>query len=93
MARLSDEQIYEEAKKRVKAKRAFWGSFGAWAGVNALLIVIWALTGMGYPWFIWPLCIWGLFVLIHGLRVFVFEQKPEASAIEKEAEKLRREQG
>ena len=88
----SEEQIYEEARVRVKAKRSFWGNFGAWAGVNALLIIIWALSGMGYPWFIWPLCIWGIFVLIHGLRVFVFEQKSETSAIEKEAERIRREQ-
>ena len=73
-------------------KRKFWGNFGAWAGVNALLIIIWALSGMGYPWFVWPLCIWGIFVLIHGLRIFVFEKKSEISAIEKEAEKIKKEQ-
>ena len=89
---LSEEQIYEEAKLRVKKKRDFWSNFGAWAGVNLLLIIIWALSGMGYPWFVWPLCIWGIFVLIHGLRVFVFEKKSELSAIEKEAERIRREQ-
>ena len=89
---LSEEQIYEEARERVKAKRNFWSNFGAWAGINVLLIIIWALSGMGYPWFVWPLCIWGVFVLIHGLRVFIFEKKSELSAIEKEAERIRREQ-
>ena len=89
---LSEEQIYEEARARVKAKKSFWGNFGTWAGVNALLIIIWALSGMGYPWFVWPLCIWGIFVLIHGLRVFVFEKKSELSDIEKEAERIRKEQ-
>jgi len=89
----SEEKIYEEAKKRVKAKRDFWGNFGAWATVNIILVVVWALTDPGgYPWFLWPLGIWGVFVLIHFLRVFVFEQKSDVGAIEKEAEKIKREQ-
>jgi len=89
----SEEKIYEEAKKRVKAKRDFWGNFGAWATVNIILVVVWALTDPGgYPWFLWPLGIWGVFVLIHFLRVFVFEQKSDVEAIEKEAEKIKREQ-
>ena len=90
---LSEEQIYEEARARVKAKRSFWSNFGTWAGVNAILIVIWALSGRGYPWFLWPLCIWGIFILIHGLRVYFFENKPEKAAIEKEAERIRKEKG
>jgi hypothetical protein len=89
----SEEKIYEEAKKRVKAKRDFWGNFGAWATVNIILVVVWALTDPGgYPWFLWPLGIWGVFVLIHFLRVFVFERKSDVGAIEKEAEKIKREQ-
>jgi len=87
---MSEEQIYEEARLRVKAKRDFWGHFGAWAVVNIVLIVIWALSGRGYPWFLWPLCIWGAFVLLHYLRVFVFERKSDRSAIEKEAERIRK---
>jgi len=92
---LSEEQIYEEAKKRVKAKRDFWSHFGAWAAVSALLIIIWALTDLGgYPWFLWPVCMWGFFVLIHYLylRIFVFKQKAESIEIEKEAEKIKKEQ-
>lgn len=53
---ISEEQILEEAKKRVKAKRNFYGHLTAWAIVNVMLIVIWALTNLGgYPWFLWPL--------------------------------------
>ena len=89
---LSEEEIYEEARARVKAKRNFWSNFGTWAGVNVLLIIIWALSGMGHPWFLWPLCIWGIIVLIQGLRVYVVERKPESGAIEKEAEQIRKEQ-
>ena len=90
---LSEEEIYEEAKKRVKAKKEFWSHFGTWAGINIMLIVIWALTDLGgYPWFIWPLGTWGVVVLGHFLFVFVFERKGDRAAIEKEAEKIRREQ-
>jgi len=35
---------------------------------------------------------WGIAVLIHFLIVFVFEGKPDRRAIEKEAERIRREQ-
>jgi len=89
----SEEKIYEEAKLRVKEKKGFWGHFGAWASINIILIIIWALTDLGgYPWFLWPLGIWGVFVLFHFLRVFVFERKSDTGAIEKEAEKIRGEQ-
>ena len=89
---ITNEQIYEEAKLRVKAKKDFYGNLISWAVVNVILIIVWALTTPGgYPWFLWPLCIWGVFVLLHGLRVFVFEKKSDRAAIEKEAEKIKKE--
>ena len=89
----SEEKIYEEAKLRVKAKKDFYGHFGAWAVVNIILVIVWALTDPGgYLWFLWPLGIWGVFVLLHFLRVFVFERKSDVGAIEKEAERIKREQ-
>jgi len=89
---MTEEEIYEEAKKRVKAKRDFYGHFGAWATVNIILVIVWTLTDLGgYPWFLWPLGIWGVFVLIHFLRVFVFERKSDVGAIEKEVERIKRE--
>ena len=90
---MSEEKIYEEARLRVKERKGFWSHFGAWASINIILIIIWALTDLGgYPWFVWPLGIWGVFVLFHYLRVFVFERKSDRSAIEKEAERIRKEQ-
>ena len=89
---MSEEKIYEEAKLRVKAKKDFYGHFGAWAVINIILVIVWALTDPGgYPWFLWPLGIWGVFVLVHFLRVFVFERKSDVGAIEKEAERIKRE--
>jgi hypothetical protein len=36
--------------------RAAWAS---WASVSLVLIVIWLIAGAGYPWFVWPVGIWG----------------------------------
>ncbi|MFC2002860.1 2TM domain-containing protein [Chloroflexota bacterium] len=88
---MSEEQIYEEASRKVKAKKGFYGSLGTYVVVNAVLIIIWALSGQGYMWFLWPLGIWGVFVLGHFLRVFVFERGSDTKAIEKEVEKMRSE--
>ena len=102
---LSEEELYEEAKKRVKDKRRFYNHLGAYLVVNAILIVIWALSGdatnewsdygtwTGNKWFLWPLCIWGFFVLLNFLQVFIFKTsvRGEKSAIEKEVEKIKKE--
>ena len=91
---MSEEEIYEEARKRVKAKKEFWNNFGSWAAVNIVLIIVWALTNSGgYLWFLWPLCIWGVFVVLHFFRAFVFLEKSDRTAIDKEAEKIKRGQG
>ena len=91
---MSEEQIYEEAKKRVKVKRDFWGHFVFYAAVNAICFIVWAFTDFGgYPWFLWVLGPWGLFfILPHYLRIFVFEGKSQTRAIEQEAERIRKEQ-
>ena len=89
---MSEEEILEIAEKRVKAKKKFYSDFGAWAVVNIILIIVWALSDRGYPWFLWPLCIWGAFILIHLLQVFVFKTKLDRGAVKKEAERIRREQ-
>ena len=90
---MSEDQIYEEAKKRVVAKKGFYIHLIIYISVNTFLINIWAfLAGRGFPWFIFPLGGWGIGLLFHGLGVFVFDRKSDRAAIEKEAEKIRKEQ-
>ncbi|MFC1974673.1 2TM domain-containing protein, partial [Chloroflexota bacterium] len=61
--------------------------------VNILLIIIWAfVAGRGFPWFIFPLVGWGIGLLFHYLGAFVFGRRSDSASIEKEAEKIRREQ-
>ncbi|MFC1909322.1 2TM domain-containing protein [Chloroflexota bacterium] len=91
MAKLSDEQVYEEARKRVKAKRDFWGNLIFYAVVNIICFLVWVLGDRAYPWFLWVLGPWGVLVILHYLRVFVLAGKSERSAIEKEVERIKRE--
>ena len=37
--------------------------------VNALLVAIWALTGAGYFWPVWPALGWGIAVTMHASAV------------------------
>ncbi|UCH43123.1 MAG: 2TM domain-containing protein [Dehalococcoidales bacterium] len=90
---MSENEIYELAKKRVEAKKGFYGNLAAWAIVNSVLVIVWALTDRGgYLWFLWPLCIWGFFVLVNFVQVFVLQGRGDKASIEREAEKIRREQ-
>ena len=91
---MSEEQIYELAKKRVEEKKGFFIHFTVYIVVNIVLVLIWAFpAGRGFPWFVFPLGGWGIGVLFHFLGVFVFSQQSgrDRQAIEKEMEKIRKE--
>jgi uncharacterized protein DUF1707 len=45
---------------------------GGLLATSMLLVAIWALTGMGYFWPVWPILGWGVFIVpgaLHGGRV------------------------
>lgn len=83
-------EIYEEAKKIVEEKKSFRIHFIVYLCVNALLVVIWAVTDRSFPWFVFPLGGWGIGVLFHYLNVYVFPRRDDTKEIEKEAEKIRK---
>ena len=89
---MSEQEIYQEAKKRVEEKKGFYIHFAVYIVVNILLVVIWVATGAGFPWFVFPLGGWGIGVLFHFLGVFVFSRRSgwERRETEKEVERLRR---
>jgi hypothetical protein len=93
MSKLSEEEIYNQARKRVEEKKGFFTHLAVYIIVNIMLVLIWAFpSGAGYPWFLWPLGGWGIGLLFHFLGVFVFSKQTdwEKREIEKEAEKLRK---
>lgn len=44
---------------------AMWGSY---LSVNLTLIVIWLLTGIGYPWWLWVAAPWGAALVSQEIR-------------------------
>jgi hypothetical protein len=47
-------------------RREFAEHLRFYLSVMALLVVIWALTGMGYFWPIWPIVGWGVGIVSHA---------------------------
>jgi len=91
-AQMSEEELYREARKRVEEKKGFFMHLAVYICVNIFLVIIWAATGDGFPWFVFPLGGWGIGILFHFLGVFVFTQQTEweRKAVEKEVEKLKK---
>ena len=86
-----EEELYEEAKRRVEAKRKFYRNLAAYLVVNVFLIIIWAFPAGGwYQWFWFPLGGWGLFILLEYIQVFVLPGSGDKAAIEKEMDKMRK---
>jgi hypothetical protein len=45
-----------------------WGAaWGSWLSVSSVLVVIWLLSGAGYPWFLWVAAPWGVLMLVRWL--------------------------
>lgn len=50
--------------QRARARRT--AELRTYASVMLLLVAIWALTGAGYPWFVWPALGWGIALALPG---------------------------
>ena len=74
----------QRAIGRIKAKRGFWSHFAIYLAVNALLVVIWALTGAEYFWPIWPILGWGIGVAANAAGVFLRPREISEERIQRE---------
>ena len=84
----SDEELRRKAEKRAEEKIGFYTHFAIYIIVNLFLIAIWAVTGAGFPWFIFPLFGWGIGITAHFVSVFAGTGFAERLA-EKEYERLK----
>jgi hypothetical protein len=84
----SDDQLREQARKRLKKKRDFRTHVLMYVLVNALLVVIWAVSDSGFFWPIFPIAGWGIGLAADAWATF--GEKPISEAeIDEEVEKLR----
>jgi hypothetical protein len=61
---------YEQARKRVERKRKFRADVVAYVVINAFLIGVWAVGGMGYFWPGWVLAGWGVVLVLDAWNVY-----------------------
>ena len=53
--------------RRTCAERVARGHVRTFLKVSVILVLIWAVTGFGYFWPVWPLAFWGFFVFRHAM--------------------------
>jgi hypothetical protein len=84
----NDGVLREQALARIKKKRDFSAHLLAYVVVNAFLVVIWAVSGAGFFWPIFPILGWGIGILFHGWDVY--QKEPTETEIQKEMDRLRK---
>jgi hypothetical protein len=85
----SEQELREEALSSLKKKRDFRGHVFIYVAVNAMLVVIWAVTGSGFFWPIFPILGWGIGVAANAWDAFGRRPISE-DEIRREAERLKR---
>ena len=87
------DEIRKKAEVRVEQRIGLLYDIAAYVIINAFLVVIWYVTGQGYPWFIWVLAGWGIGLAFHIVS-YVTGRKGEASKdrmIQKEMDRIKQE--
>ncbi len=92
---LSEEELRAKAEKKVKARVVMLRHAGVYVIMNLFFVAVWALTGNGYPWFLWSVIGWGLGLALHALGYFLGSRSEAVmhKLVEREMEKLGRPRG
>jgi len=76
--------VREREAKRIARRQWFWLHFAVYATSQVFLVIVWALSSVSYPWYIYPLFGWGIFVAAHAVFAFVVRH-PDEILIERAA--------
>jgi len=85
----SDQELRHQAIQRLKKKHDFHAHLLVYGMVNAFLVAIWAVTGAGFFWPIFPIVGWGIGVVMNAWDVYRSEE-PDEDHIRREMEVLKR---
>ncbi|MDP9495955.1 MAG: 2TM domain-containing protein [Actinomycetota bacterium] len=69
--------VREREAKRIARRQWFWLHFAVYATSQIFLVIVWALGTTTYPWYIYPLFGWGIFVAAHAVFAFVIRHPDE----------------
>lgn len=64
------DDIREIARKRIKARRDFWQMVAVFVIVSIILVAVWAASGVGYFWPLWPMLGFAIATLFSALATF-----------------------
>jgi hypothetical protein len=84
----SEQELRERAIANLKKKRDFRSHLFVYCAVNCLLVGIWAFTGAGFFWPIFPILGWGIAVAFNAWDVYGHRDFSE-DEIRREADRLR----
>ena len=82
------EDLRALAKSRLVKRREFTAHVAAYTLVNVFLVAIWAFTGAGFFWPVFPILGWGIGVFFHGWDTY--SEPLSEDRIDREVERLRR---
>ncbi len=83
----TDEERRELALKQLKKKREFTADLFAYVVVNTFIVGIWAVTGSGFFWPIFPILAWGMGLIFHAWDVY--QRPPTEEQIRREMDRLK----
>ena len=88
---MTESDLYRRAEKRVDEKIGFYHHLYSFIGVNIVFIIMNVIFSPGEWWFYWITGLWGIGLIFHFLRVFVFPQKiDKEKMIEEEMRKMKK---
>ncbi|MGY6018182.1 2TM domain-containing protein [Streptomyces spinosirectus] len=88
MSHISTSPEYHRAKSRAEKKRKYRGDLMAYVVINAFLVAVWAITGLGYFWPGWVLGVWGVFLILSAWDLY-FRRDVTDEEVERELRKHR----
>jgi hypothetical protein len=77
----------EAEAKQILRHRVFLLHLAIYVATNVALVVVWALTGAGYPWFVFPILGWGIGLVAHGAVAYLLSN-PEEIVLRREQQRL-----
>jgi hypothetical protein len=88
----TDEGLRDRAVELLRKKSEFRAHLLAYVLVNAFLVSIWAVTGAGFFWPVFPIMGWAIGVAFNAWDVYR-RQVPTEEQVRREMESLRRREG
>ncbi|MFK8006677.1 MAG: 2TM domain-containing protein [Saprospiraceae bacterium] len=91
---MTEQEVFEKAKKQVRAKKGFYMHFGSFCATTLFLFTINYLTSPNFWWFLFPTLGWGIGIVSHYIGVFGISSPSgedwEEKELEKEMRKIKR---